>query len=431
MTIMVTANNVLLLRYLTDFVGIAAATAGTLIAASKLFDAVADPMIGIASDKTRTRMGRRRPYVLTGTLLAAISFCFLYTMPISSSSANNIAVVTILLLVNALAYGVFVIPYLAMAAEMTTTPFQRTSLVSKRVIFAAAGSAAAAFAGPRVIAAMGGGIEGHHYMAFIMSFIIIAAGLACFFGTRSAGQTVPPRTHRYSLKEQLRLAASNRPFFVLVLTKMTNLMAVAMYQAITPFIFITAIGHSYEELSYYLLTHGLTTLAVQPLWTRFSRRWGKKRMFWLGTIFYVGGLLSWRFADFTDPVWLLAARGLLTGGGGGGMLLAGQSMLPDTIENDFRRTGLRREGVFAGVYTTVEKMASAFAVAMTGIILAAVGYVQGQGVNSVQSVEVVNAVFDCLFIPAFLQIGSCFVLLFYNLEDRGVITSPAPGDREA
>lgn len=417
MTVMVTANNVLLLRFLTDFVGIAAAAAGGLIAFAKIFDAIVDPAIGVASDRTKSRWGRRRPYLLAGTVLAVTSFWCTYNLPLLVAPEMRLPLVAVIILVNAAAYGLFVIPYLAMAAEMAQTPFQRTTLVSKRVMFAAAGTALAAFAGPRVIAALGGGLDGHRAMAVVVGAIILAAGLTCFFGTRTAAQTVPPAVHRYTLGEQFRMALGNRPFVVLVLTKMTNLMAVALYQAITPFLFITAMGHSYKELSYYMLVHGVMILVVQPFWIRFSGRYGKKRMFYLGSLFYVSGLLSWLFAGSADPAWLLAARGILTGGGGGGMLLAGQSMLPDTIENDFRRTGLRREGVFAGVYTTVEKMASAFAVSAAGAILAAVGYVQGKGTDTSQSPEVVAAIYYALFLPAALQAASCAVLWFYNLDD--------------
>lgn len=418
MTLMVSANNVLLLRFLTDYVGIAAATAGGMIAISKLFDAVVDPMIGVASDRTKSPWGRRRPYILLGTILAVSSFWFLFSMPLNTTMETRLLMVGGALLVNAFGYGLFMIPYLAMPAEMTTTPMQRTTLISKRVIFAAAGSATAAFAGPRVIAALGGGIEGHQIMAIVAGSLILSAGIACFFFTKSAAATTPPEKHNFTLGQQFKMALGNHPFVVLVLTKLTNLLAVAMYQAITPFVFVTAIGHTYKEMSYYLLTHGLMTLCVQPFWIRFSRRFGKKRMFWFGTVFYVAGVLSWLFAGPNDPWWLLAARGLLTGGGGGGMLLAGQSMLPDTIEHDFNRTGLRREGVFAGVYTTVEKMASAFAVSMTGVILGIAGYVQGKGnAGGAQSQEVVDAILYCLFIPAFFQIASCFVLAFYKLDD--------------
>ncbi|MDZ4374208.1 MAG: MFS transporter [Phenylobacterium sp.] len=418
MTLMHSANSVLLLRFLTDYVGIAAVTAGALIAASKLFDTAVDPLIGMASDRTKSRWGRRRPYILIGTILAVSSFWFMFSMPIAADMNTRILLVTATLMVNAFAYGLFMIPYLAMPAEMTTTPMQRTTLISKRVIFAAAGSATAAFAGPRVIAALGGGLEGHQVMAFVAGGLILTAGIACFLFTGNAARTVPPPKTTLSTKEQFKTVISNRPFVVLVATKLTNLLAVAMYQAITPFVFVTAIGHTYAEMSYYLLTHGLMTLFVQPLWVRFSRRFGKKRMFWFGTVFYVAGILSWLLAGPNDPWWLLAARGLLTGGGGGGMLLAGQSMLPDTIEHDYNRTGLRREGVLAGVYTTVEKLASAFAVSMTGVVLGAVGYIHGKGMaGAIQSPEVVEAIRNVLFLPAFFQIASCFVLAFYNLDD--------------
>src|SRR5437763_465162 len=101
MSAMFQATTVLLLSYLVNFVGIAAVTAGLLMGLSKVYDATVDPMIGIVSDKTRSRWGRRRPYLLLGGLVSGLSFWFLFSIPLVADVTLRTALVAVALLANA------------------------------------------------------------------------------------------------------------------------------------------------------------------------------------------------------------------------------------------------------------------------------------------------------------------------------------------
>lgn len=129
--------------------------------------------------------------------------------------------------------------------------------------------------------------------------------------------------------------------------------------------------------------------------------------------------LSWILAVQGEPLWLVYLRGFLIGISGSGVILMGQSMLPDTMEYDFQRTGLRREGIFAALYTTVEKLSGAIGVALVGALLGAYGYVQSRTGAVDQPASALWAIRFCMaYVPAAITLAGMVVLAFYHLDER-------------
>ena len=172
-SLMFQANGLLLLVYLTDFVNMQAATAGLLIGLSKIYDAVTDPVMGRISDRTNTRWGKRRPYVLLGTLLCALSFLLLFNLALFSESENIILITLFALILNATGYTIFNVPYLAMPSEITNDYDARTDLMSYRVMAVAAGQLGGSALGPALVVYFGSGAAGHTGMAMSLSLIHI------------------------------------------------------------------------------------------------------------------------------------------------------------------------------------------------------------------------------------------------------------------
>ena len=128
---------------------------------------------------------------------------------------------------------------------------------------------------------------------------------------------------------------------------------------------------------------------------------------------------SWLLADTSEPLLLILLRPLGTGIAAAGILIIGQSMLPDTIEYDRRRTGLERAGVFAGIYTTAEKMAYALGPALTGFLLGTMGYVSGtQGAAIEQPPSAITAIYLTVGVaPGICLLGAMALLAFYKLDE--------------
>ena len=413
------ATNVLLLRFLTDFAGLAAVAAGLAIALSKVYDAVTDPLMGVLSDRTRTRWGRRRPYLFLGGLGCGVAFALLFHAPALGGGQASVVLVFLLLLVYATAYTVFNVPYLAMPAEMSRDYHERSYLMSYRVAFIGVGQVAAGFLGPFLIVFYGGGVLGHQRMSLVLAGIIIAATWGSFFLTSGAPQTEQTVTERPRFKEQLHTVLENRPFMILILAKMALLMGVAFTGSTMAFATtrILAVPDQFLAILIVVLTTG--QIASMPVWLKLARRKGKKFVYYGGALLFCLSSLSWLLADAGEAVPVFLVRGLVWGIGSGGLQLIVQSLVPDTLEYDYLRTGLRREGVLSGVYTTVEKIAFALGAAVTGLLLGSMGYVSGtEGTQTEQPESAILAIYLCMSVlPAIAVALSAFALHWYRLDE--------------
>ena len=139
MSSLLNTQTAMLMVYLISAVGIAPAVVGSLIFISKIYDGVTDPLMGVISDHTRTRWGRRRPYLLLGGGLAAASILGLFSVHTVSFASTEFWILTMLLL-SATAYTIFNVPYMSMPAEMVQDPYERSKLMSFRVAWIAVGT---------------------------------------------------------------------------------------------------------------------------------------------------------------------------------------------------------------------------------------------------------------------------------------------------
>lgn len=414
-----TASNVLLLRYLTDHVGIAAALASSLIAFSKILDAFLDPAMGWVSDRTKSRLGRRRPYLIVGGILLALAVFGLFSVPDIGDYGLRAAYVGGVLVFYAFAYTVFNIPYLSMPAEMTTDYHERSYLMSFRVYAVGLSTIAASVLGPMLLAALGGGASAYTVMALVFAPLVIGSAWICFHATRHAPFTEKEVHSHHPIGEQIRTVVSNRPFLILIAIKFLTLMSLGV-QAVYAFFFTYVLKLSDSYLGQFFLASSLAMILSQPLWLRLAKLTGSKRnTYIIALTLSLPAFFSWLLATPGEPVIFIYLRAIVIGASGGGAILMGQSLLPDTMEYDYRRTGLRREGLFAGFYTTVEKLSGAIGVSTVGAILSWAGYVQSQGKSVVQPQSAIDSIYlimGCL--PALISILGILGLIFYSLSEE-------------
>ena len=412
-----TATNALLLRFLTDNYGLAAGLAATLIAVSKFYDAFADVAMGIVSDRTRSRWGRRRPYLIGGAVLLAVSLLAIFAAPNFAGETARTVYMALILMFYATAYTIFNVPYMAMPGEMTRDYHERSELMRWRVYGVGMAILIASAIGPKLLDWFGGGGDAYAKMAMVFAPIIILAGIVAFAGTAHAPSTERSATH-HGIGAQIRSAAGNRPFVVLVLVKFITLMSLGV-QSIFPFFFQRILAVPNGVLGTYFLYQTSMFLIAPSLWLWCSRRWGKKRTFMAALALSLPVWLSWMLAVQGEPLWMVYLRGVVIGISGSGVILMGQSMLPDTMEYDHLRTGLRREGVFAALYTTVEKFSGAIGVALVGALLGAYGYVQSRGGAVDQPASALWAIRIAMaYVPAAITLAGMAALAFYDLDER-------------
>jgi GPH family glycoside/pentoside/hexuronide:cation symporter len=309
---------------------------------------------------------------------------------------------------------------MAMPAEMTDDPHQRSKLMSHRVVNGALGNLVGGWATASLIAWFGGGLFGHRMMGIIVGLAIFVLLLACFALTKPARRRDAGGVGHVPYLQQLRSASRNRPFVILQSAKLMLLSAAGLHTASAAFFVQRRLAMSDAWLGVIYATLTIGTIVGQPLWLRMARRYGKRATYTLAGLFTAFAWLIWLpLGPGTGPAVIVVA-GLLGGLGNGGIVMVSQSMLPDTIEYQYRVNGLRIEGSFAGIYILVEKLGLAIGASLTGLILGVFGYQQAKaGATVVQPPEAILGItLVYTVVSTLFLLASVVILRFYPLDER-------------
>jgi GPH family glycoside/pentoside/hexuronide:cation symporter len=272
----------------------------------------------------------------------------------------------------------------------------------------------------------GGGLPAYGGMALVMTAISLAAMLASVAGTAGAAQTeassvrMPPR-------EQIRIVLSNRPFMVLIFSKLMLLLALSAITTSLYYVVTQIMQRGPSALSLYGIVQNAGILVSLRFWVWLGRRHSKQALFAAAVLGGVPLSLSWLLASPAEPLWVFGVRAGLLGFFAGGSLVMGQSMLPDTIDFDHQRSGMRREGVFSAIYSFVEKASFAAGPLIVGSLLGAFGYVASRtGAAPVtQTPEALRAVYiGVAIVPAVAALIAAASLRFYTLTEQSLRRAP-------
>ncbi len=362
------------LNYLTDTVGIAAAAAGFAIMIGKIWDAVTDPMMGFLSDRTRTRWGRRRPYLLFGSVPLLLTMWAFFTAPRFSSPLVGVLWATLALCLLNTAYTVVNIPYGALTPELTRDFRERTTLNGYRFSFAVIGTILGAAAVLPVVDLAGGDRRlGFSLVGLLFGVVMAATILATFFSVREPDVTrLPKPTAKFF---ETFLAVFRNPAYVrLLLVYACHLTGITFVQTILVYYF-KYIYRNEGMTTVAMMLLLLTAMACVPISVAVSARIGKKRTYQLAlgivavgcmAIFFLGHILG---MTFTLAVMAVAGVGV------GFAYVPPFAMLPDVVEVDAIRSKNRKEGAFYGMWTFVSKLGVALAAALAGLFLSLAGFV--------------------------------------------------------
>lgn len=417
MAMMSNIFNLLVLRYATDYLGIAAGVAGLMMAGCKLYDAFADPTIGAISDRWKSPSGRRRPFMLVGAILCPIAIIALFFVPDITGPAL-IAYYSVSLLLFATAYSLWNVPYLAMAAEMTDDYHDRSRLVSFRVNGGALGLLLSSIFGPWLLVWLGGGARGHQGMALVMGGLILMTALICHRMTRTARFHAPTPKSELSYVQQFKLTIQNRALMVLLGQKAFWYFGFAANQASLAYFikYVARLSDVWLGAYYMILPVGM--IAAQPLWLAIAKRMEKKYASMIAMGMFGAIELSWLLAGPQEHWIFIVMRLLGLGVAAGGAILLIQSMFNDTIEYNYLTTGQRREGSFTGLFSLIEQSFAAFGVAALGAFLGWAGYISARGgVITEQPDSAVNAI-----AIAFAVVPFCTALVSILFVSRYDIT---------
>ncbi|MEV6110309.1 MFS transporter [Streptomyces sp. NPDC051940] len=401
-----TLPGLLLLPYLTDILGVGAALAGAVVFAPKAWDAVLNPMAGRLSDRTRTRWGARRPYVLAGGLAVAAGFLLTFAGPADGTAGAWFCAAAFLL--TATAFAFFQVPYVAMPAEITDRQEDRVRLVGGRVAVIGVAALLVGVAGPAIVDAGGDGVAGHRWVGVFACVVVAAGAVAVFAGSARAphGRVL---TGLPGVRRQFAAARANRPFMTLLYCVVLQSIGTGVLIAGAPY-FADHVLDGDLGLGALVAAFVAPNLLTMPLWSRLDARIGSARGYTVASALFATGALLFLAAPALPSAGVLLVM-LLAGTGHAGQLLHLYAMLPHRIARDAERTGEQQAGLLSGVFTTGEGLGVAAGPFLYGLTLQLSGYVSSDS-GTVRQTPAVELGMLCGFalIPALAVIAAVLVL---------------------
>lgn len=404
-------TSLFLLYYYTDVLGLPNATAGFIIMAALVWDGVIDPAVGIAANRTRTRWGRYRPYILLAALPLCLSFVAMF-IPFAATGATLIAVTAATHLLFRTTYALANIPYIALSAEFTSDSDERGAIAGFRMVFATITTLVVASTTLPLATALGAGDmrSGFVYVAAVYALVAAATFAVSFASTRESDAA----DHEVATFAQLwRTLKANQPFQLIFAATILSGIAGALSSKTLIYFF------KYNLAAPDKVTLGLTVLTggvmlCVPIWAYVSKR-TSKRLVWVtsGTIGASAWAALYLIPAPTVPI-TLAVLGFAAIGASG-FYLSFWSMLPDTVEYGEWRTGERTEGVVFGLVLFAQKVALGIGIGLLGVLLDTVGY----RANQVQSPATLAGIKTLLtLVPAVLGLAATATIIFYPLDQR-------------
>lgn len=362
------------LYFLTDVIRINPALAGTVFLISKVYDAVTDPFEGILTDRTRTPLGRRRPYLLAGILLVALSFFTLWYPVNFAEEWQRFVFVVLAYLFFSTVVSIVMVAYNALASELTLDYHERTSISSIRILFSTLASILSAVLPLEIVKLFPDLRAGYIAMAAIFGVFFALPFLATFFSTRERPEfqrPVEPLNWRRAFLEPFRVRA-----FVFVL--LMYLLAFTAMDAVSSIViyymkYYLMRGSEANYVSGALLVAQVASL---PFYVALSKRTGKRTGYVVGGLIWVAAMLASFLVVPGAPSFAVYVFAVVVGVGTGGIVVMIYAIFPDVPDIDELKTGERREGMYMALVTFMRKLSSAVALFLVSNTLSLSGYLR-------------------------------------------------------
>lgn len=401
-----------LMIFYTDVFGISAAAAGTMMLVTKIIDAFTDPAMGAIADRTKSRFGRFRPYLLWGALPMAAAGVLTYTTPNLGEGGKLLwAYGTYSLMM--LIYTFLNIPYSALSGVITAHSQERTTLISFRFIAAFTGTTIVNYFTLDLVACLGRGDETLGWQLTMALYGLIASVIffTVFTGTRE--RVKPPPMQKTKVAHDIKDLLHNRPWIVLFSLALIIMITITMRSGASAY-YMKYYVERPDLINDFLTVYGLALAAgaaFTPLMTRF---FGKKQLMII--LMTVTGILSITlFFVPKDAVWLMFTLQIAIGLVLGPKSPLAFSMYADTADFTEWKTGRRATGMTFSAANFSQKLGGALASFGIGILLASMGYVANEAQSDASKLGILLVI---SVIPGIIALIAALVMRFYSLDNR-------------
>ena len=403
-----------LLYFYTDVVGISPSLAGLIYGLGMFWDAITDPFMGYVAERTRTKWGVYRPYLLFGNIPLALSFILLFWVP----PLEGGALFFFLLFANLLHRTCFTlvsVPFSSLTPRITSDSQERTNLTGFRMLGAQTGTNLMALLAFPIIFWVGGEDEslGFVVLACIAGLTALGIHAITFLTVKEPENDQGIERVGGSLSEAARAIGKNGPFWLVF--SATLIVGITTIFFGNNLIYYTKYAlNLHEHQGTILFTSGIVAFLSIPIWWIISNNIGKKLTWLISSSITLIALLVfylYKIDTLTELLFLVAFIGF--GSGAGGILF--WSMLPDTIEYGEVRTGVRSESSLYGFMTFAQKGSIAFAIIILGIVLDFIGF-QANEIQSDTTISNMKAIMT--LIPSIGIALSLVIIYFYPIDAK-------------
>ena len=419
-----------LLIFFTDVAGIPAGLAGSILMVGKIWDAINDPVVGVLTDKTKSRRwGRRLPWLLYGAIPFGIFFFLQWIVPVNNDWGLFWYYV-IIGVISQVFYTVVSLPYTAMTPELTQDYDERTSLNSIRFAFSIGGSilslllAQLIFSRQFIFAQIDNRPQMYLVLAAICAVISVFGLFWCVWGTRDralafeAKRTKTEESESIGIVEQIKIVFTNKPFLFVIAIYLFSWLALQITASVIPYFVIYCMGLKQSDVPAVTIGVQGTALLMLFVWGALSKRVGKKAVYFMGISLWIIAATGLFFLQ-PNQIGLMYALAVIAGFGVSVAYLVPWSMMPDVIELDELQTGRRREGIFYGFMVLMQKFGLALGLFLLGIALEISGFqekIAGQTELPIQPDSALLAIRMAIGpVPVICLICGLFLTYFYPI----------------
>lgn len=408
--------------------------AGLLGGLPRIFDAITDPIMGFISDNTKSRFGRRRPYIFVGAIMSGVLFAVLWQLDPENSQMYNFWYFLILSLVYLIGNTIFSTPLIGLGYEMTTDYNERTRLMAfSQTVGQIAWMIVPWFwvliANPNLFETQAIGVR---QLSIIVGAICMVLGLMpAFFCKGLDASRMENRkeitfhtlfSNLIDLFKGIVQVSKNKPFMKLCGATFLVFNGFQMVASFSYFIIVFYMFKGDYGLAgnwpawFSTISAMVTAFLVIPIISRLANKFGKRNAFIISTaISIVGYVLKWWGFNPDNP-WLMFMPLPLMAFGIGGLFTLMMSMTADVCDLDELKNGMpRKEGTFGAIYWWMVKLGQAIALVLGGLVLKLVGFDQNEAIQTTETI--IQLRIADIVIPALTAALAIMVMWKYDLTE--------------